>query len=156
MEILFFDNILCILGFLSSMLLWIKTYLDSRKKINLQIYDYKKYPHGVIQFFVYIQNNSSSPLTISDISIKSNDCLKQCELVSKTIKKNINCTIETPMFPINLNSKQGFNCFLEFLDCEQIALAPQKKVDFLICTNRGYLNKSLVLDNISHYLNTKK
>ena len=45
---------------------------------------------------------------------------------------------------------------LEFVGLEQIQLTPGKKVDFVIHTNRGPINKSVILPPESRYLHIGK
>ncbi len=144
-------NIFGILGFVMSGLIFLIRLFSRRKKIDLQVYDYTKHSY-VIQLFVNIQNNSYSSICIHSISLVNGDSSFSCELIPKKIKGSGDDLIKTPMFPLNLSPRHGFQCFLEFLFCEEIQLAPDKTLDLKIHTNRGVINKSLTLGNTSHYL----
>ena len=96
--------------------------------------------------YLYLQNNSNSPLTISGISIVHNDKKYPCELIPKKIRGKGENLIKTPMFPINLSPNQGVLFPFEFLNCQDIEISPDKKIVLEIYTNRKMIEKSLTLD----------
>lgn len=144
-------NLLGILGFLMSAILFITHLLSRRKKIRIKVHDYTKIRH-VVQLFINLQNYSSSSLCIHSISLINDSSEFPCELLPKAIRESGHQLITTPMFPLNLSPHQGFQCFLEFLFCEDIQLVADKTLVLKIYTNRGVINKSVTLGNISHYL----
>ncbi len=141
-------NVMAILGFCASAFLCVRVYINSRKNIAIKVVDYNKHDH-VVQFFLCIQNNSDKPLCIDSIEIPNG---VQCELIPKKITDKLS----TPMFPLNLSGHQGSFYFLEFLYCADIELAPGKTIVFLVHTNRGQIETSLTLGNISYYLHTRE
>lgn len=152
-----FYNLLAILAFIGSAGLYLKAFLDSRRKVSLSVNDYKRYDDiGVVQFFVLLQNNSSKPLCISSIAIKQPSDIQTCELIPKPIRGIEPNMIKTPWFPLNLSPHEGVLHYLEFLYCEDIELGRDKTVAFQIHTNRGMVEKAVTLGNISYYLHTKE
>lgn len=142
---------IAIVGFAGTIISWIASFLRHRRNISVQIIDYAQRLH-VIQLFIRIQNNSSAPLAIHSVSISGHDDTFSCELIPKRIREFDSDPTKSPMFPINLVAKQGYQCFLEFLYCEDIELAPGKTIGLIIHSNRGPINKSVTLGNTSHYL----
>ena len=148
-------NILTIISFCVSIYLFVSKKISERRNIKISILDHAERATQVVQFFIYIQNCSNSPITISSICIVNSNKLYPCELLPKKIKGSGSDILKTPMFPINFSPKQGHQCFLEFLYCEDVQLIAGKTVDLQIHTNRGVINKSLILPHISHYLHNK-
>lgn len=145
-------NLLGITGFLLSAIIWIYTIFQKRCDLFLDIKDYTKVFGRVIQLYLYIQNLSDSPITISGISIAHNNTFFPCELLPKKIRGEGDSLIKTPMFPINLAPHQGILVPFEFLNCQDIALTPYKTLDLEIYTNRKVLRKSLTLVQPDHLL----
>ena len=146
-------NIISILAFFMSLTTWIVTFITHRMHVSVEVKDFAKRNH-VVQFYLYIQNNSATPFTVSGISIVSGSRKYPCEYLPKLIRtQNDRVIIETPYLPVNFSSHQG-QCFaFEFLNCQDISLAPGKKVDLEIYTNQKTLKKSLLLpqqDKILH------
>ena len=148
-------NLLGIAGFLLSAILFLSQLVTHRSNISLKIYDYKKIA-TIVQIFINIQNNSSASLCIHSFSIINGSKIYLCELIPKKIRGHEETLCLTPMFPLNLAPYQGYQCFLEFLFCEDIQLGPGKTLALKIHTNRGVIDKSVILGNISHYLHTRK
>lgn len=134
-----------ILGFVLSALLWLCTVLKNRTNLCIEVKDYTKAFGEIVQLYLYIQNQSDSPITISGISIVHYEKKLPCELIPKKIRKTGDDIIYTPHFPINLSPQQGV-CFpLEFLNCRDIEVGPDKKVALEIYTNRKVIKESLIL-----------
>ena len=130
-------------------------FLSARKKVKIQILD-SRYVFQVAQFFIYIQNQSNSPICISSISICYDEKELFCELIPKKIRGKDDLLICSPMFPLNLMPLQGGLYFFEFINCPKISLEPGRTLDFVIYTNRGPLKKSVTLGKPSHYLHIEK
>lgn len=153
------ENITFLLALLGSIGTFISSahiYLSNRRKVTIKIFDYTSYHGEIAQFLIHIQNDSSSPLCISSISLVCDGIETCCELIPKKIRGTGGDLLKTPMFPINLSGKQGVPHFLEFVGLEQIQLVPDKKIDFVIYTNRGSINKSVILPPESRYLHIGK
>lgn len=148
-------NIISILGFITSSFLVVNKFIANRKNITIKIHDYTSYTE-IKQFFLTIQNNSNLPICIHSFTLEYSEKTFYCELIPKKIRGDSDSLIKSPMFPINLAPKQGFQCFLEFLNCEGIELAQGKTIVFQIQTNRGQLKRELILGPISYYLHTKE
>ncbi len=149
--------ILACIGSVGTICMGIYNFFARRPKLELLIHDYTSYDYQVIQFFIHLQNQSSTPLCISSVSITWDGAETECELVPKRIRNYPAYSIRTPMFPINLFAQQGTTCFLEFvcLDPFRTEPAPGKTVLFVISTNRGQIRKYVSLSNTSHYLHMK-
>lgn len=149
-------NIISVLAFVMTSITWIVGYFSRRLKISVEIKDHAK-RRKVVQFYLYLQNKSSSPVTISGISILDNAVKYPCEYYPKIIRtRNNDVVIQTPYLPVNLAAHQGACYAFEFLNCQDIELVPGKTVELEIYTNRKPLTKSLVLPpegNILHLRN---
>lgn len=141
-----FLNFLTILSFTMSVTTWILTAYNRSIKFSCSIIDFKKYSPDIIQFFIYIQNNSEKPMTISGMALVVDHKKYPCELVSKKIQ-SINGVVvhATPNFPLNFSPSQGRMEFIEFLHCPDIEASPGKMVELEIYTNRKALKRSLSL-----------
>lgn len=145
-------NILGCISFFGTAYLYFRRWISGRKNLEVSIIDYSK-PFGrIAQFFISFQNHSSSPITIQTVSIFHNGNEYPCELIPKKIKGKNESLITTPMFPINLAPAQGYLCYLEFLNCEDIPTSDGKTISLKIHTNRGLIEKSIVLGSTAHYL----
>ena len=149
-------NCMAVIAFIGCAILYIFSFLRSRRKIVFSIIDYRKSFEHVCSFFCYIHNPSSLPLCVKSISICQNGKLYRCELTPKLIRGKDEGLLKSPAFPLNLSAKEGAMYFLEFLFCEDIELDRGKKVDFQVHTNRGVIKLNAVLGNISYYLHTKE
>lgn len=138
-------GIISILAFVMSLITWILNFISHRINAEMKIKDFVKH-RDVVQLYLYIQNNSGSPFTISGVSIVSNSGKHPCEPLSKIIRtRNDEVVIRTPYFPVNFSAYQGQCLALEFLHCPDIVLTPGKTVDLEIYTNRKILKKSLAV-----------
>ena len=146
-------DIISILAFVMTLITWIYNFLNRRINAEVKIKDFAK-RWDVVQLYLYIQNNSSSPFTISGVSVISNQDKHPCESLPKIIRtRNDEVVIRTPYFPVNFSAHQGQCLALEFLHCPDIELAPGKTVELEIYTNRKTLKKSLTVpqpDRILH------
>ena len=147
-------DIISILAFFMSLITWISNYLSHRVIMSFEIKDHAK-RQNVVQLYLYIQNDSDSPITISGISILNDSQKHPCEYFPKIIREhNHEVIIQTPYFPLNFAAHQAACFAFEFLACQDIELVPGKTLDLEIYTNRKILSKSLVLppeDNILHF-----
>ncbi len=146
--------LLALLGSIGTVLQAFFHFLSTRKKLKIEILDSETI-WDVMQFFIYIQNQSHSSICISSISIRYDKKEIYCELVPKKIRGKGDELIRTPMFPLNISPLQGGMYFLEFVYCPKISLDPGKILDFVIHTNRGPLKKSVTLGDKSHYLHNE-
>lgn len=151
MNVDFVLDLMTILSFLTSSILFICKVLYSRKKVDFEIIDYVKVGH-VVQLFAFIYNKSSSSISISSICINHDNRYFQCELIPKKIIKREENLITTPPFPLNLNPQESRSCFLEFLYCKEISVKKGNLLSLTIHTNRGKITKDLYLPDKSHYL----
>ena len=146
-------DIVSILAFIMTLITWIYNFLNRRINAEIEIKDFAKH-WDVVQLYLYIQNNSSSPFTISGVSVISNSDKHPCESLPKIIRtRNDEVVIRTPYFHVNFSAHQGQCLALEFLHCPDIELAPGKTVELEIYTNRKILRKSLTApqpDRILH------
>ncbi len=78
-----FLNFLTILSFIMSAATWLLTAYSRSIRLSCSVSDYRKYDQGVLQLFLYIQNNSEKPMTISGISLIIDNQKYPCELVEK-------------------------------------------------------------------------
>lgn len=143
--------VLAVIGSIGTILNFIYTYLSSRKRIDIQVLDYTSI-FNVVQLFMYIQNQSRSPICISCISLIIDDKEIPCELIPKKIRGDGSNLICTPFFPINFSPLMGVQHFFEFVNCPNISLASGKTVSFAIYTNRGVIKKSVILGDTTRYL----
>ena len=147
--------LLALLGSIGAVIQAFLHFLSTRKKIEIQIVDYRAV-QKVIQFFIHVQNQSRSPICISSISICYDKNEIYCELIPKKIRGKEETLICTPMFPLNHAPLQGGLYFFEFINCPETSLISGKTFDFVIYTNRGPIKKSVILGEQSHYLHIEK
>lgn len=147
-----FLNFLTILSFIMSAATWMLTAYNRSIQLSCAISDYIKYDQGILQLFLYIQNNSEKPITISGISLIIDSQKYPCELVKKKIRSvNGLVTQSTPNFPLNFSPSQGRMEFIEFLNCPSIETSPGKMVEIEIYTNRKALKRCLSLPQSSPF-----
>lgn len=145
-------NILGCLSFFGTGYLFICRWINGRKNLEVSIIDHSKIFGRIVQFFISFQNHSSNPLTIHSVTIVYNEKEYPCELIPKKIRGKDENGIKTPMFPLNLVPDQGYLCYLEFLNCEDIPVTEGKTIALKIHTNRGPITKSITLGDKDHYL----
>ena len=148
-------NVLSIAAFLMSAFLSISKFVSQRRNIKIVIYDYAQ-PLGTVQFFIHFQNMASSNISIQSISIIENEREYPCELIPKKIRGAGSELLKSAGFPIFLCQDQGYLCFLEFVSCQDIQLAPGKTVALRIYSNHGPIDRSVTLGNTSHYLHIRQ
>lgn len=124
------------------------------KKPKISIHDYSKHNH-IIQFYVSIYNPSTKTISVSSISVLNNGCIHHCELIPKKIRDIHNTPYTTPFFPVDVPAKSSFHCFLEFLGCSDIQLAPGKSIVFRVDSTQGRKDRCITLGDTSYYLHTK-
>lgn len=147
-----FLNFLTILSFIMSAATWLLTAYSRSIRLSCSVSDYRKYDQGILQLFLYIQNNSEKPMTISGISLIIDNQKYPCELVEKKIRTvNGLVTQSTPNFPLNFSPSQGRMEFIEFLNCPGIEASPGKMVEIEIYTNRKALKRFLSLPQSSPF-----
>ena len=111
-------NIISILAFMMSLATLIHTIFDKSVRLSVNIKDYGKYFNGVVQLYIYFQNNSGRDLTISGISIVSNSQKYPCKMLPEVIRDcNGKSVITTPYLPVNIAPYQGVCYAFEFLNC---------------------------------------
>ena len=147
--------LIAIIGAIGSISSWIYMAVANRKNVSFEIVDYASHFKEIKQLFVFLQNKSSIPIVITSIQFRLGNRQYPCELIPKKILEKADRVYSTPMFPINLSPHYGESFFLEFINCQDILLAPENTVYFVIYTNRGVINKSLTLGETSHYLHKK-
>lgn len=145
-------NLLTVLAFIMSATTWLLTAYNRSIRVSCNVIDFIKYDRGIIQLFMYIQNNSEKPLTISGMSLVI-DCNRYpCELISKKIRTVNDVIVQaTPNFPLNFSPAQGRMEFFEFLHCPDIEASPGKTVVIEIYTNRKPLKRLLTLPQSSPF-----
>lgn len=146
---------IAIISLIISSALACREYRRSKPGFDLKIIDFAKRT-TTIQFFVFFQNKSSCPLTISSVCLWDGSPFVQCELIPKKILKKTDYTISTPMFPINLSPYQGLLCYLEFVSPRDIPIVQGKRVDLRVYTSHGMKDLSLILPSPDHYLHIKR
>ena len=149
-------NLISILAFIMSSITWFCTALNRSIKFSIEVKDYVEYRNAV-QFYLYMQNNSGRPITVSGISIIYNDQNFPCRMLPSLLRsQGQNPVITTPFLPVNFAPHQGSCYAFEFLHCPEIGLIPGKTVDFEIYTNRKVLKRSVVLGNTCEILHLRK
>lgn len=148
-------NVMTIISFCTSTILGINEFRRSRKKLKITIIDYDKTDNSKIALlFLCVENKSSSPIAITSISIVQGAHRHICSLISEpVIFMNDTPQITSPNFPLNFSSLEALNCLLIFHECKEIQLHQGNRIHLLICTNRGKIDKYLVLPQQSSYLN---
>lgn len=151
-----FLNFISIAAFIMSLTTWIMTAIQQSIRISVEVKDYSK-PYGkIIQLYLYIQNNSKKPFTISGISLIHDKRKYPCKLLPSSIIEKGDIKIYTPLFPINFAAYQGVLLPFEFLDCSDIPLGPNKKIEIEICTNLKVIKRFLTLDQPDYLLRFRK
>lgn len=143
--------LLACIGSIGTILNAIKSFLNNRKKLNVEIIDYANKDSDA-KFFLYIQNQSSAPICISAIYLTAGTKKVRCELLRKRAQSFNGILYRTPLFPLNIPPQVGVVHFLVFSACPDVLLASGNIVSFEFLTNRGPINKSLTLQDPSYYL----
>lgn len=147
-------NLMTIFSFIVSAILGTIQIIQSRKRIKIELVDYSKV-WNVVQLYLFIENNSNKPISISSIHLSQSNKTIRCELLPKKIIKKDEFLITTPTFPLNLNPQESSAYFLEFLDCKDIELKKGNLLSLSIYTNRGKVSINLFLPDKSCYLHRK-
>lgn len=149
-------NIISILAFIMTSITWICTAINHSIKFSVEVKDYAK--HGsVVQFYLYMQNNSGKPITISGLSIAYQNQQFPCKMIPSVIRyRDQEPLITTPFLPVNFAPHQGSCYAFEFLHCPDIELAPGKTVEFEIYTNLKVLKRFVTLGNTDGILHLRK
>lgn len=135
---------LSIFGALGSASAWIYTFIKSRKRFNVKINGYNLTPHGVL-FHIQFINNSTLPLSITDISIYCNKEYHAKRIPEKVLEKTLRVGKEvrshkefySMSFPINLPSLAGESGYVLFSSGEENFPQLSNDVTLIIRTNRG-------------------
>ena len=145
-------NVISVLAFIMSSVTWFCTALNRSIKFSIEVNDYAKYKKSV-QFYLYMQNNSGKPITISGLSIIYKNQKFPCRMIPNVLRtQDGSPLITTPFLPVNFAPHQGLCHAFEFSHCPDIELAPGKTVDFEIYTNRKVLKRSVILGNMDEIL----
>ena len=142
------DNItlvLAILGSAGTAISWLSSYLHSRKSLHMQIERICKFKNSVVAY-VTILNKSTSPISISCISVKVSGKLYtgyHVPLRSIHIDKSSDgktfashdCI--TMSFPINLGEQSGASGYLMFDIPAALLENLETALTFVISSNRG-------------------
>lgn len=145
-----FVDVAGIAGFCISIFLLFLDWFRKKETYQLSVLDYADFG-GTTRFFIIIQNNSTRPLIIKEITY----CEVACELLPKRIRGNPESWngAATHRFPIRVLPHDAEAVFLEFLVVAQNPLTPGTTVNFQIQTISQTEERSLLLGNKSHYLN---
>lgn len=145
---------LSLFGSAGTFYVFVKSRIEAQKNIDIAVVDYSNQDE-IHQFMMRINNQSSKPICISVVSFFYENKKYDCELIHKKILHHAPELpwILNPYFPLNIPSLTGRTYFLEFLDCPDMQVNPGKTVCFQFQTNRGVINKTVILGERSHYLN---
>ena len=141
---------LAVIGSIGSICEFLYHFIVSRKHLDFEILDFRA-TYQPLQLFIYVQNQSKAPITISCVSIRYENHEYYCEVVPKKVRSIDDYFFYTPDFPLNLTPLMGYQFFLEFVGFPEKALNPDSTVDVLIYTNRGVVEKFLTLHNRAGY-----
>lgn len=150
-------NWLTILAFAMSSLTWIRTIMRDRFSINLLIMDYNNLSPAP-QFFVLIENKSSTPVSITTIFIGPEK--ERCKLESVKISRKTDFTGDniadqvtnrSAEFPIYLQGLGAQYCYLELESTLKTELVAGAELSFCIHTSRGKTNKTLILPSADRF-----
>ncbi len=154
-----FELIIAVAAFMLSLSIAIHGIYSRYRRLEFFIMDYKYSSKGIIHFFILLVNKSATNLSVTSFQIENSNDWIQCELEPKRIRGfsdgDYNTLARTPNFPIHLTPYGAANCYLEFLNCQDIALGPGTIVSFQIHTSRGPISKTVTLGNTAHYLHMK-
>lgn len=143
---------LACLGSIGTLYTLIYTVNSRRIHFSVEVIDHAVRANGIVQLFLYIGNDSSLPLCIPFIYLKCGSTSVECELIEKKALFRGELLYRTPLFPLNLAAHTSGIYFIEFLNCPDIELIPDKTISLEFRTNRGVISRSPVLPPISHYL----
>ena len=147
--------LLACIGSLGTLTTGLLAFLRGRKNLSIEIIDYSEYKKHIVTLYLFLENRSSNPLCISSICLKSGEHFVYCELLEMKIISMAGSDILylSPRFPLNLSPHVGYPYFIQFLECQDIALTPGKTIFLEFHTNRGVISKSLLLPDPARYLN---
>ena len=146
------SNIAGCLGFLLSLYLAFRSWIEKRINFKISVLDYNDYSESV-RFLLAIENHSKSPLVISSISAFET----VCELEPKRIRGNPtawNGAISARL-PIRVPARDTEIFYIELLTQRPIPLSAGTPVTFQIQAIGHTEQKTVLLGNRSHYLNKK-
>ena len=149
--------LISVIGFILTTYQLIRNVILSRENYVISVIDYVKRRDDCIQFLFGIENRSSYPLCISEITFYG----ITCELERKAIRQRPSSWNfqSTGNFPLCIQAHSSQYVYVEFLDvpCDtfpHIQLCRGTTVTFGIRSTRSLAQKKLMLGDISHYLHT--
>lgn len=129
----------------------VRRYLAAKISFSIEVKDYEQRANAT-QFFMYVYNESTSPLCVSRVFLLFSGQAFECELLPKLIRKDQDQPYKTLAFPLNVHAGVGTLEFVHFLDVPDMQLAEGTTVHFEFHANHCRLRKSVVLPRRSHYL----
>lgn len=150
-------NLIAIASFILSASSWIHSVISRRIRLDFDVIDYRTYRHSC-KIYCCLTNSSSLPIVINSVAILINGVPFDCFLQPLVARRLQGVCHYTASFPLNINAGEGLQKYIEyryFPDDKPIQLTQGKTVAFQIRTNRGLLNKSVVLGPPAHYLRTQ-
>lgn len=142
-------------GFILSVYNAVSKWISNRENYRLELIDYAYRSRNVVQFLVCVSNLSSSPLTLTEISVFGTTCERiPKKIYGKPGEWNFRHTEE---FPLCVPARSSKFYYLEFVDSRSgfPALSPGKTVIFEIRSTFRRRQKTVLLSNESHYLHTR-
>ena len=147
-------NVLGVLGFLLSALLFVLGILKSRERYTVCVIDHAMRTDTIMQLLVSITNQSDRPLVITSISCGQSTC----ELEPKKIRGNPGQIgfAASARFPLCVPPQGCSYAYLEFQDYQHTPAAPGINLTLEIHSTHKVELKTVSLGNISRYLHTKE
>lgn len=126
---------------------WIYNLVQQRKKVNVVIYGYD-IERKVSMFYMSFQNQSRLPISITRISLVTDDRLVDCITIpmdvldiASTMKSTEQYCFFTEKIPIDIPSLGSVSGYIAFASNEPLLPPDATTVSLVIHTNRGSLGK---------------
>lgn len=142
------DNItliIAVLGFVMSLITWVKNSVMQRKKLIGKVLGIKSYA-DVTFIHLLLENKSILPISVTWIALKCNDesypCTPLPVLVFENIRKSGSEIVEikreysTPI-PITIGELGAVNALVLFENLRQLPPNDATHLNLQVCTNRG-------------------
>ena len=154
---------IAVFAFIMSAATWVLSFIRERKRIDVSVIDYSARVESV-QLFMLFMNKSRLPISITSVAIVNGNKSALCELEPQDVKilaeksgnvvtrQDVYRTASMPIYILPLGATQQY---LEFRIAHlglETPLARGSKVSLAISTNRGTINKTVLLGDTAHYL----
>lgn len=142
-------DLISVFAFILSLASWVYILISQRRRITIKVYTCRICDKSPL-FYMSFENMSRLPVSITRITLISNDTHTDCVLIPKEVlatTKMLGNEIQnqdrfySEKMPINLDSLSCKSGYVYFESEQQLLSIPATSATFRVYTNRGRLRK---------------